>query len=334
MTLNQFCAKKRKTIYLHIGPPKTASTTLQSFFQELYKRNGKQILFPETGRLLEGQSYFRDDIYRGKVLESGPIGSHVLLFWKLKDVIYGEHTENLWQKLKEEINEFPGSAVILSAEGFWFLNKLEIDCLCRELEGHKVKVVLYIRNQSHKILSMYTQYVKAGPVDEKCLSFSEFLQNKDNRIYDEIDVIRKWHEKIPADSELLIVRNFDDIVSKTSFEEDFIINVLHEKIGCEYNRNSAVRKNSKFQDHIYQIIIAINAAECFLGCPLALRGFFYKIRDLISKSQRVRNYLGFLKIFFKEPLFNENDITQLEESINRRKKLLLHRERTYYEGNL
>ena len=315
-----------KKIYIHIGPPKTGTTTLQFFFRALALQNEKYILFPKTGRLLDGASYYRIDFYRGAVLVRGPLNNHEFIFRILRNEIIGTNSNLFLNKLRIEIDTFPGSFILLSFEGFWFLNDLEIRKIIEVLKGYEINIVLYIRDQKKKMISMFTQHIKSGPSDsmkKSCVSFTHFIEEFSDRIFDEHSIIKKWNRHLNfSHSQIwnIVVRNFDDVISQASLEEDFILRVLGidksvKDISIDLSINA---KNEKFSDYIYVILIYINKIEILLGKKNILRPLFYKTRDLIVKSKRVRNTIKLFRFLFSRPLLNQEDLDLLDSRISQR----------------
>ena len=153
--------KKNKIIYIHIGPHKTGTTTIQHALlknEVTLFENG--ILSPKTGR-------------------SFPISAaNHNLAWELigKSDKRFDPKIGTWEdlvhemKLKDEYKK-----VILSSESFSSLAKNQIDKIRKILEGYQVFIIIYLRRQDEVLQSTWVQHIRRGrnPVID---SFDDWLQ--------------------------------------------------------------------------------------------------------------------------------------------------------------
>lgn len=143
------------TVYLHIGAPKTATSTLQSVLAGNYKRLlGQGVLYPKLLRHGDAHHTLVCDLieaYQGH---------------SMADLWYGERTRGeAWQDLHREIDEHRHriDKVILSSELFFGQTARLEDMLADirdRLSGHQIKVVVYLRRQDQWYSSFFNQDVK------------------------------------------------------------------------------------------------------------------------------------------------------------------------------
>lgn len=144
------------TVYLHIGAPKTATSTLQSMlsgnFQQLLKQG---VLYPKLLRHGDAHHTLVADLiqaYQGHTMA---------------DLWYGDRTRGeAWQDLQREIEQYPGiDKIILSSELFFGQTQRLEDMLAdirSRLSEHEVKVVVYLRRQDQLYSSFFNQDVKGA----------------------------------------------------------------------------------------------------------------------------------------------------------------------------
>jgi hypothetical protein len=143
------------TIYLHIGAPKTATSTLQNVLASNYGRLLKEgVLYPRNLRSADAHHELACDLiekYQGS---------------PMSDVWYGAQPRGqAWQSLQDEMEHQKNSiqSVIISTELFFGQSKnLEpiVEEMSNYLRGHEVKVIVYLRRQDQLYSSFYNQDVK------------------------------------------------------------------------------------------------------------------------------------------------------------------------------
>ncbi|MFD2858417.1 hypothetical protein ACFSZS_31685 [Seohaeicola zhoushanensis] len=131
----------KKTLHIHIGSHKTATTTLQNTFavsSDLLEHAG--VLYPATGRKFQ---------------------AHHPLAWQLRDTAQsGTSLEDLgdWPATLQEIDASSASQVIISSEDFEWLQDLSRLELLKD--RYDVRVLFYIRSPERYLESYYNQLVK------------------------------------------------------------------------------------------------------------------------------------------------------------------------------
>lgn len=145
------------TVYLHIGAPKTATSTLQAVLASNHKKLLSQgILYPRD--CCHGDAHH--------VLVCDLIAKHTGN--TLPDLWYGDFPRGqAWQALVAEIDSHGAAVdtVILSSELFFGqVGKLELMLadVKAHLAGHEIKILTYLRRQDQLYSSFYNQDVKGA----------------------------------------------------------------------------------------------------------------------------------------------------------------------------
>ena len=129
-----------KTVYIHIGFPKTGTTSIQTCL-EAESLKGSEFLYPQVGRVGSAQHFLfpLNTPASGKENTDPPV---------------------LYHRLKEEMRSYQGSKIILSTENLAYAEPNYISLLRQSVDGMNVKVILYLREQSGLIASSYMQWVR------------------------------------------------------------------------------------------------------------------------------------------------------------------------------
>jgi hypothetical protein len=142
-------------IYLHIGAPKTATSTLQNVLARNYDRLLKRgVLYPRNLRSADAHHELACDLiekFQGK---------------PMPDAWYGSQPRGqAWGSLRDELERHKSKieSVVISSELFFGqTNNLEaiLEEISEQLRGHEVKIVVYLRRQDQLYSSFYNQDVK------------------------------------------------------------------------------------------------------------------------------------------------------------------------------
>jgi hypothetical protein len=176
----------RKTLIIHIGYHKTATTTLQRFLTDNVKVLAKHgVLYPKSGRA-DGET-------------------HGLLANLLKPENNRESDGlECWKKLDNELAQFQGHTAILSSECFLESRKIP-PVIARLSSNYNVKIVVYLRRQDHWIQSVYNEVV-ADSMRRHVGSIKDLREYRDGWLeYDKI--LALWQESFGPGS--LVVRPFE-----------------------------------------------------------------------------------------------------------------------------
>ncbi|HOV06683.1 MAG TPA: hypothetical protein PLV27_05435 [Anaerolineaceae bacterium] len=127
-----------KSIYIHIGPHKTGTSTIQySLSQNRQQLQDRGILYPISGTL------------PGK-----PTGQHNLA-WELTADERFTKRFGTWKNVIREIHNSKAEQIILSSEDFCHCNQEQIEKIRALLEEYEVKVIVYLRRQDLKLQSQW-----------------------------------------------------------------------------------------------------------------------------------------------------------------------------------
>ncbi len=143
------------TVYLHIGTPKTATSTLQTVFSRNYKKLLKNgVLYPQSARHGDAHHLLICDL----------IEKHQ--DHRMADFWYGDRARGqAWEELKADMEAHKDQihSVVLSSELF-FGQARNIDAMHQDilahLRGHEIKIVVYLRRQDQMYSSFFNQDVK------------------------------------------------------------------------------------------------------------------------------------------------------------------------------
>lgn len=126
-------------IYVHIGMFKSGSTTVQSFMAEAAELlSARNVLYPEVGR--------------GK-----GVAHHALA--KALDDFSAPNAQAAWREAREFFKVHADSTIVLSSEAFESVNPEKL----REALGNtRTKIICYIRENTKRLPSAYTQNTKYG----------------------------------------------------------------------------------------------------------------------------------------------------------------------------
>lgn len=146
-----------KTLYLHIGLPKTATTSIQKFCVENQEAlNRKNYVYPKTFR-----SYKRINDRRNGHFLIGFLGDHRMSQpTKEEDNIFREGLAYVLTYFKKYDN------IILSDESIWMLSTYHRADLWESLSAdsqknnYQVKIIVYLRRQDQFLSSRWNQMIK------------------------------------------------------------------------------------------------------------------------------------------------------------------------------
>ena len=187
------------TLYLHIGTPKTGSTSIQNFlFDNRDLLASKGLLYPDMGF-----------DYKGVV---HAVNAHFLMNMKPGNSKPAEGYTKSYIEGFEKLYEMAKThdKILLSDEKLWYWYRGDGPFasfwqeLKDKLSAHDIdcRIIVYLRRQDSFMLSLWSQRVKAGL--RKC-SFEEFLkENYPNDYYDYLNMLSGIFGK-----DHIIVRSFE-----------------------------------------------------------------------------------------------------------------------------
>jgi len=194
-----------KTLYIHIGTPKTGTTSIQNFCglnREKLKEQG--VLYPIMNYHYERKSVNRNGYFlHGVIKENGTRNKE-----KEKQVFDSE-LQYIVDCFKEN------DTILLSDESIWWATSTRRKGLWKDLKKHseqhnyQIKVIVYLRRQDQFMMSRYNQRLKTDFV-ASTQNFDEYFADMNGRFKcvmdyrDRIDNIAKSISK-----ENVIVKRFD-----------------------------------------------------------------------------------------------------------------------------
>ena len=231
-----------KTLYIHIGTPKTATTSLQHFCDENEKILEEQgYCYPIFPHKFKGVSITRNGSFLGWV-SSGKKDKRN----KLEEEKYFRQGMDM---VLENFRKFDN--VILSEEATWSAafrrGKPYIwEQIRQEAEehGYGVKIIVYLRRQDSLADSWWKQKVKVGRRIYSTSSWEEFVSDPSQLEFDYYGAIKKIEAVLGKEN--IIIRRFGKQYFKNgSIYEDFM-----EALGVRYDSRFVIsegkRNNSLF----------------------------------------------------------------------------------------
>ena len=216
-------SNKMKTLYLHIGTPKTATTAIQNFCQD-------------NQDILAKHGYFYPifDFEFPRVGES--VNAHFLLTGQQKKPKVDAGLEKLLEFFETYDN------VILSDERIWN-NGFTYNCwdiLKERLMPHEiqVKVIVYLRRQDEFLFSWWNQRVKVGKKRYSTISWQELITDRPYIQLDYYSALEKIADYVGKGN--ILVRVFDKNRFSSSAPENTILADFLKVLGLEYTQQYTV----------------------------------------------------------------------------------------------
>ncbi len=204
----------KKTLYIHIGSPKTATTFLQKTFSlnsSEFELQG--MLYPKAGRYpgTDKHLHLHHNIaanasgsYRPKqemrLRKSGAVGKAA--FKQIKD------------DLLNEIKMFTGESVLISCENFWKLDLKQIRLLTSIFKNFDVKIIAYLRRQDLFLESRSTNFSLVSDIEK----YRQIVMNPYShyrRACNYLSILDKWSSIGGMDN--MIARIFEKDQLKDGF---------------------------------------------------------------------------------------------------------------------
>lgn len=233
-----------KTLYLHIGTPKTATTAIQNFCWD-------------NRQVLEQQGYCYP-LFEYRFPNVQKYRNAHFLVGRIKD----ENGNREFDKEQEIVDDGIGQILqlfeqydnmILSDEGIWNRGFFE-DTNCWERirngllsKGITVKIIVYLRRQDDFLFSWWNQQVKEGMLKSSVMSWEEITEQLPYIKLDYYDILTKISEYIGKEN--ITVRVFDKKnFFGGSIYADFL-NAIHLSYTEEYQiltpfQNPSLTKNN------------------------------------------------------------------------------------------
>lgn len=198
----------KKTIFIHIDPHKTGTTSIQHGLAANENKLIKiGILAPKTGRPHQLSA-----------------GNHNLA-WELRKEADSRFNPEFgtWNDLiKECRNQKDLKKIILSSEDFSILTKGEISEIKEILSRFQVKIIIYLRRQDKSLQSTWVEVVRNGGTPGIVPHFNKWVKdnNYSSSNTDYLKIIKEWEAVFSKKS--IILKIFDPSQFKGSLFEDFL----------------------------------------------------------------------------------------------------------------
>lgn len=195
---------KKKTIYIHIGTPKTGTTSIQEYLT----RNADRLyqdgyLVPKTSRRHSSNHTLLTNYCINKEnITAISVRNGIYTRKKLKNF-----RKAFYQELRNEILEFPGDSVFISNEQCYgrLFEMEEAGRLKALFEGvsERIVIVVYLREQSDMYSSFYSSQIKNG----KTFPIATLEEFQKDVLFDYSEKLKIWEEVFGLDN--ISLRIFD-----------------------------------------------------------------------------------------------------------------------------
>lgn len=295
-------------IILHIGPPKTGSTSIQSFLnsaqQELLADG---VLYPSKGRPESGVTYQiklheRDARSKPYTFKKGPHITHHLLAWALTGANRNASPESCWAEVFNEIESVNPHTVFISSESFAWLSEGQLQKLKELLKDYSVKILIYFRNPFNWLLSRYNQSVKKGRYHR---SFRAFMQEQSFQYISYESLMKRY---VSTFGQMNVeLRLFEKIKRSSTLENDLIRRLGLDAI--KYGKYVPSEKtNISVARNITNMLRFWNFIQHYFTPQSMHSTRIKRIRNRIIKKGKVYKALNnFGQLIFNRPVYNKKD---------------------------
>ena len=244
-----------KTLYIHIGCPKTATTSIQYFCnenKEILSKNG--VYFPIFEQKYKDVNPYRNGHFliahqydsNGKI---NTLDEHRIFRFNMDHIIY------MFSKYNN---------ILLSDESIWhsthFFKKDLWEILRKESlkSAFKIKIIVYLRRQDAALNSMWNQKIKKSKQRFRSMSWEEFINTTPPAIY--LDYEEGLNEiASELGSENIIVRRYGKKYFKNgSIYDDFLstlgLSLTDDYTITTFERNPRLSGNSNEMQRIFNSI--------------------------------------------------------------------------------
>lgn len=294
-----------KKLFLHIGPPKTGTSTIQDFLY--HNRNNLRnfgYLYPQTGIKFSGQHNLAQIIIKSELAKPNA---------------------GTWKEFHSEIENANFENIIISSEFFSMANKKQIEILKSELKFYEVTIIIYLRRQDLRLESQYTEAVKKGRCAIDILSFVEKRRNES----DYYKLLERWKQAFGINN--LIVR---------PLEKAQIPNICHDilkTVGIDdYNSFSKI-DNTNIRPGRKALEVLKLANKVYKNLPKKSREkSVRKIKNYLQDNwneegkYRLISYSESVKIIEE---YKESNQAVAQEYLGRKDGVLFYEPLEYYEDD-
>lgn len=237
-----------KHLYLHIGFPKTGTTSIQTAITHNYQN------LKDAGIISPGKGLYH--AYR----------AHHHAAWSLDEHAPADYCpdEGTYLEMIEEIRESAGNHFLVSSEAFVPLGQTAIQKL-RDSLGDDIHttIILYLRNPEQWVPSIWAQVVKMGRESRPLDEYIETLS--DNHIY---DMVHHWI--VCFGKENINLRLYDEVVQYPGLLNDFW-NVIGIPANISADFVASKNQNISLSPLMTELILSINQRVNFQNPALINR---------------------------------------------------------------
>lgn len=307
-------------VYLHIGAPKTATSTLQFALAQNYRQLLKSgVLYPQDMMHANAHHALVCDLLEKHRGQSMP------------DIWYGNTPRGkAWDLLLSEIDRHESQihSVVVSSELF-FGQTQNLDTILRSvcdlLERHEIRVIVYLRRQDQLYSSFYNQDVKG--IRQWSHGAYQFYQTHQIFEHGYHTVLKLWSNVFGRDN--IIVRPFESAQwPESDVVKDFGVLIGHTSMrATEVQNNDSlgmvqlyvkqclnkVGFDKRLNDEVLRILYAICPEQSANGCLYIHKSLYKKYREKWIEENRLVSdtYLAGQELF-SHSIPSADDVTVYE----------------------
>ena len=271
---------QKKTLYIHIGQPKTATTSIQSFLglnRELLL-NKYDLYFPQAE---EGNDRHEIEF----------LFAHYRYDPSIKE--QKKKASKMRKKLLETVQQSPAARVLLSAELLYYSRK-NMGKIKKVFADYNVKIILYLRRIDHHINSWYKNKFKEnrwGFWQDGAQAFYDYYQI--NYVKRRSNLMNELVTQFGQDN--IMIRPYEKEQNQPNIFADFL-----SLLDIELTKDFVLpkRKNSSFSNEVIELIRKIQCINKkhilrqtilgkFIGTLLRMHPITHKEPSIYSPQQRI-----------------------------------------------
>lgn len=306
----------KQQIYIHIGTPKTGTTTLQEFFKlnkEALAKLG--ILYPEWGYSNRWGNFENTEGNFGWIVQSNDLEIKERISSVLDDSYRGIllSTEDIWGEVRDKAS---------------FLRNIQSIG-----EAVEIKVIVYLRKQIDYIESQYRECIRVATFREPIESIVDFSNEQVQFLRDNCEYWSILEEMAgEIGDENIIVRPYE----KVQFKNGNIIDDFLSILGLEYNESfqqCAKNYNPPMSNVALEMKRIMNYSSSVLEVT-DMNNIFYNILMLDGVENQKEKVVNFKSLISREKrcLFMQR---YEEDNINIAKKYLKREDgRLFWEEDI
>ena len=264
-------------VILHIGTHKTGTTTLQTCLSAARDSLEREysILYPVCG------------------IPDSECGQHELA-WSIQRK-KGMQPDKYWRALQDELFASRARQAVISSEVFWTSSSEQIEEIANYLQGLKVRILLFLRNEVGLMVSIYKQYVKSGWTS---LTFKAFCSEQ-LHLVDYGAPINGWSRQFGDDN--LTVVSYDQCQLGGGVEAPFL-----KTLGLPWTQFAGIRQERKNVSPDELQVKAVQRTRQILEvCGIRSGSLTHRLRRHILRGTRLGNALITLAGNRSTPMLDE-----------------------------